>query len=68
MKTLYFVALYSHQRNEWARVLCSAASEEAAREECESAYAEGDQPWQRTWKTRLVRVVCSTPDEVWTEV
>jgi len=68
MNKLYFVALYNHSRNEWARVCVSANSAESATEQAESNLAYGDKLWHRDWKAKVVREICSTPDEVWIEV
>lgn len=68
MTTLYFVALYSHRANEWARILCTADTKEEAIEECESALDDAKEPRLRYWKARTARAICQTPEEIWTEI
>lgn len=68
MKTLYFVALYNHPRNEWARVLCTADSREAAAEECEKGFDDAAESRLRCWRAKTVQAICQTPDTIWTEV
>ncbi len=62
MKTLYFVRLYNHRVNEWARIILTAASSDAVMKSVEE-YLE-----DKYWKVRTVVEVCSTTDEVWMEV
>ena len=69
MKTLYFVALYNHPRNEWVRVLLTEVSEEAAAQNCEKALADVSDGRRPVWKARTVRAICPTPiEDIWTEV
>jgi hypothetical protein len=67
MKTLYFVALYNHRRNEWARLLLTAESQDKAREAAEAGL--NDNLEGRTWKAKTVQAICPTPvNNIWTEI
>lgn len=68
VKTLYFVALYSHRSNEWARVLCTEVSVSAAARNCELAFADVSDGRLPVWRARTVRAICQTTDDIWTEV
>ena len=61
MNTLYFVAVYSHSENQWARILCTAPSVEDAKREALESLGEG-------WRVRHIDTVCQTHDNVYMEV
>jgi hypothetical protein len=62
---LFYVALYNHRSNEWARILLTETSKEAAAQKAEESM---DDYYRRTWKARTVLEICSTQDEVWKEL
>ena len=62
---LYYVALYNHQANEWARVLLTADLESDATATAEEAFNDPNRP---RWKVKTVYDVCSTDDDVWIEM
>lgn len=61
MKNLYFVRVYSHHHNQWARYLVTAMTQEEAQKEVEESES-------KYWQVRGVEFICTTTDEVHREV
>lgn len=61
MNTLWFVRLYSHPANQWARFLCTAPSSEDAAKQTMDYMEQG-------WKVRHLSRVCETPETIFMEV